>query len=126
MEAPVDLNDLIYAWKSYDEAIHELATGIGNIKGRLHCAHRAIVFVPDRFIPPDVLPDVKWIRSQLTRFQDEDGLVSVGLTLKKIRFKTAQKIAFKIYDVAAQLEDRLNAAEQSDSPDRTSPSWPIG
>jgi hypothetical protein len=53
---------------------------------------------------------VESIMAQLSRFSDpETGLPCAGTTLKKIRFKTAQKIAMLICDVSAELEMRRDS-----------------
>jgi hypothetical protein len=96
----VKFPQLRYAVEKYHEVVCSLATGESHIRHRLLPASFNLMLIGDSMVPDElnVRQDIAWIQSQLTRFGD------VSLTLRKIRGKTAVKIAERVVSVWRKLE----------------------
>lgn len=93
------MSTLPYAREQYAAAVRVLATGRGTLKGRLYRAYcQNVLFAPTRDLPPDIARVHDWICDTL----DGRG-ETAGSAIKLMRFKTAERVAERICDVAAEL-----------------------
>jgi hypothetical protein len=95
--------------------MHELATGKGDVRGRLLGAFNSIHTLNDEDFPEEFRKDWAWIMNQLTKagpILDNNGKVwrgSAENTLSKIRNATGTKIANKIFEIGWDLHANENA-----------------
>lgn len=111
-----EIMDIRYARAKFGNAVHGMAVGRGNIKDRLYGAFMELVAVVERDIPPHLLDDYRWVRTELTKKEGKvrglvDGQLVVGVegrigaTLKTMRFARAEQIARRICYIADRLDD---------------------
>ncbi len=95
--------EIHYPLEKLREAVHDLATGPGDVRSRLLVAYgRFWHLTTDRF-PRSVRRDVAWIRRQLTRGVPATERDRVRSALAKMRNTTGSKIAKRIHDVYVRL-----------------------
>ena len=98
-----------YPLEKFREAVHDLATGTGDVRSRLLVAYgRFWHLTTDRF-PSSMRRDVAWIRRQLTQGTPIGNRDRVRTALARMRNTTGAKIAkriFRVYDSLSQMEDR--------------------
>ena len=97
--------DYLYALEKFSAALGELATGPGDVRGRLYQAYfpHLIGMTPEQ-VPKHLKEDVAWIRAQLTRLPlPGSGMDPISATLSRIRDSTGVKIAKKIVSVEDAL-----------------------
>ena len=113
--------DIRYAREKFSNAVYGMAVGQGNIKDRLLHAFIEFVAVSERDIPPHLLDDYRWVRSELTKKEGKvrviiEGKIRIGVegriggTLKTMRFARAEQIADRI----CYISDRLNDTTKQD------------
>ncbi|MFQ5544050.1 MAG: hypothetical protein ACE5FY_06830 [Nitrospiria bacterium] len=90
--------------------MYSLATGRGDVRSRLKTAYMGFWVLTEDHFPEEFRDDWKWIKNQLTKFgplYDNSGerLISypVEHTLSRIKNKTGQKIAEKIFYIGWAL-----------------------
>lgn len=95
----------MYAREKFEMAVYQLATGRGEIKGRLMEAFNEIVPLTEKDIPKELVDDYRWIVSELTKNPPKiikilrDGKVHeestgrVGATVPFMRINKAIEVA---------------------------------
>lgn len=112
-----EIGDSRYAREKFSHAVHLMTVGRGNLKDRLYDAFIEFVAVSERDIPPHLLEDYRWVRSELTKKKARaraviEGKIHIGVegrigaALKTMRFARAEQIADRI----CYISDRLNEA----------------
>jgi len=90
--------------------MYSLATGRGDVRSRLETAYRRFWVLTEENFPEEFRDDWKWIKNQLTKFgplYDNSGEIlisdAVENTMSRIKNKTGQKIAGKIFYIGWAL-----------------------
>lgn len=107
-------------------AVYELATGPERLKPRLARAYLELCFIRSADLPEHLRPNLEWIKSELTKRKDPSvGLAldaepdavyrkmhrrdgHVAYTLDSMRYAKAQRIAERICELDALLDDWLH------------------
>ena len=106
-----------YLLESFPEAVRGLACGEGDARDRVRIAHRSIHHLQPEHFPESIRADFEWVRKQLTKRDPERSSVEVfevdgqtfpveGLidaNLRKMKNRTAAKIADRIYTIYQKL-----------------------
>jgi hypothetical protein len=107
---------LDYACEKLGLAVWKLATGMGDIKGRLADAYIEIAILQETDFPPELREPWKHIRSELTRGKlmyetrlkngqlEEVSIGRLASTLRYMRKIRAQRIAEQICDLESRLK----------------------
>ena len=101
--------DYLYVLEKFAAAVYELATGPGDVRGRLYQAFFPhLIGITPEHMPEHLKEDMAWIRRQLTRLAFPGSShsaidSSVSATLSRIRNSTGVKIAKKIVSVEDAL-----------------------
>lgn len=102
---------LCYMLEKFDAGIRCLTLGLGPINERVLDAfvpHIASI-VPDRDVPPDLLPDFEKLMSMVHKYPPRwagEGLIHA--TVMRIRRRTAREIAEEILWLRQVIKDRLD------------------
>ena len=98
-----------YAYEKFNDALHSLATGKGDVRHRLWYAYSHFHTVHNKHLPEQLQIDYEWVLKQLTRFGPvigRDGKVLRGPveeTLNRIHNSTGSKIAERILHIYHHL-----------------------
>jgi hypothetical protein len=96
---------LSYAKDKFNYAVYLLAVGPGDVRSRLKRAFIDFKPVQDQDIPDDLLEDFRSIVKELKKFEPVVRAGGVIAAPKRIQNRTGVKIAERIYNLAARLED---------------------
>ena len=98
------------AKKLLSKAMYSLATGRGDVRSRLKVAYCGFWVLDEEDFPEEFRKDWMWIKKQLTRFEplyDKRGEIKISdaveNTMSRIKNKTGQKIAEKIFYLGLAL-----------------------
>lgn len=101
---PTKPGDPLYALEKLGLAVHELATGAGDVRSRLIAAFMAVHPVKSRDLPQELRADFEWIITQLTRYpkrSEQEG--AIHHTLSRMQNRTGVEIAERLVYVHARL-----------------------
>ena len=99
-----------YVREKLQRAVYNLVVGPGDVRSRLKIAYMSFHTLRKVDFPPELQSDWSWVLKQLTRFgpakhyseRYREG--SVSHTLGRIRNKTGQKIAERIYYLYMEMQ----------------------
>ena len=107
MANEIERPDLLpYASEKLAEAVHVLATHPGDVKSRLRSTFESLRMVPPSGLPARLRQEYESIWHDLTkRPSEEPGLNPFSSTLRRMRLKTASKLAERIFSLNAEVHN---------------------